>query len=139
MSLPLLRSPVFRLVVVVAVIALAVVGVSVVRGSTSAGPLTTVSVHDLHAALADEPTLIDVREPFEYADGHVASAVLMPLAQVVDLARDLPRDQTVYVICRSGNRSAQASEALVRAGFEDVRNVDGGMLAWASAGYEVVR
>ena len=136
----LLRArPLVLGLLVVAAIGLTALGVSLVRGSASAAPLTTVSVHDLQAVLPEGPTLVDVREPFEYADGHVETAVLMPLAQVVELARDLPRDEPVYVICRSGNRSLQASEALVRAGFQDVRNVDGGMLAWAAAGYPVVR
>lgn len=42
----------------------------------------------------------------------------------------------LYVICRSGNRSRQASELLANLGFQDVRNVDGGFIAWKEAGYE---
>jgi rhodanese-related sulfurtransferase len=43
----------------------------------------------------------------------------------------------LYVICRSGNRSKQASEILLKAGFKDVRNVEGGILAWQDAGFAV--
>lgn len=102
-------------------------------------PLTTVDVHELRQALADDVTLLDVREPHEYQAGHVEGAQLMPLANVVALAADLPKDRPVYVVCRSGNRSLQASDALVEAGFEDVRNVDGGMIAWEAAGFDVAR
>lgn len=102
-------------------------------------PLTTVDVHELQQALAGDVTLLDVREPYEYEAGHIEDALLMPLANVVALAADLPKDQPVYVVCRSGNRSLQASNALVDAGFQDVRNVDGGMIAWEAAGFDVVR
>ncbi len=107
--------------------------------ASSDAPLSTVDVHALQEALGEDVTLVDVREPYEYEAGHIEDALLMPLANVVALAADLPKDQPVYVVCRSGNRSLQASNALVDAGFQDVRNVDGGMIAWEAAGFDVVR
>lgn len=112
--------------------------VAIAMGGGAAG-LSTVSVADLDAAVKDGATLIDVREPFEYEAGHVEGALLMPLAETVRLASDLPKDEPVYVICRSGNRSLSASQALVDAGFEDVRNVDGGMIAWEASGRPTAR
>jgi len=103
------------------------------------GSLSTIDVRELHQALDDGITLVDVREPYEYEAGHIEGAQLMPLANVVALAADLPKDRPVYVVCRSGNRSLQASNALVDAGFEDVRNVDGGMIAWEAARFDVAR
>ena len=90
---------------------------------------------------AGEHTVIDVRTPAEFAAGHVEGALLMPLARTVEmaLAAGLPKDEPVYVFCRSGNRSLQAAQALVAAGYLDVRNVDGGILAWTAAGLPVVR
>ena len=124
-----------------AVVVLAGIGVALTRGSDAA--LTTVTVHDLFEAIGQEPapTVLDVREPEEYAAGHVDGALLMPLARTVEmaLAAGLPKDEPVYVFCRSGNRSLQAAQALVAAGYEDVRNVDGGILAWTAAGLPVVR
>ena len=120
-----------------AIVALAAVAI-IVLGGGAAG-LSTVSVADLDAALDRGATVIDVREPFEYDAGHVDGALLMPLADTVRLASDLPKDEPVYVICRSGNRSLQASQALVQAGFQDVRNVDGGMIAWEASGRPTVR
>lgn len=105
----------------------------------AATPLRTVGVDELAAAVDDGATLIDVREAYEYDAGHVEGAQLMPLADTVRLASGLPKDEPVYVICRSGNRSLVAAEALVDAGFEDVRNVDGGMIAWQSSGRPVAR
>lgn len=117
-----------------------VVVVSVLFAQASSGTsLTTVDVGELQRALSDDVTLVDVREPYEYEAGHIEDALLMPLADVVALAADLPKDQPVYVVCRSGNRSLQASNALVDAGFQDVRNVGGGMIAWEAAGFDVAR
>ncbi len=105
----------------------------------SAPGLSTVTVADLDAALDRGATVIDVREPYEFDAGHVEGALLMPLSDTVRLASDLPKDEPVYVICRSGNRSLAASQALVDAGFDDVRNVDGGMIAWQASGRPIAR
>ena len=111
-------------------------------GGASGTPLTTISVHDLDAALQDgDPIVLDVREPWEYEQGHVESARLMPLIRNTAAAAEranLPKDEPVYVICRTGSRSMQASRDLVEAGFTDVRNVAGGITEWAAAGYDVV-
>ena len=93
------------------------------------------TVHDAATrATAGEVLLLDVREPHEWAAGHAAGAVHLPLS-AFDLTA-VPTDRPVYAICRSGKRSAQATEALVAAGL-DVTNVEGGMLAWAEAGLPV--
>jgi rhodanese-related sulfurtransferase len=98
-----------------------------------------VSVQELHSASEPNRIVLDVREPHEYAAGHVAGSTLLPLGQVAAQAGQLPKDAPIYVICRSGNRSVTASETLVELGFQDVRNVSGGMLAWQGAGFPVQR
>lgn len=80
-----------------------------------------------------------MREPYEFAAGHVAGAKLIPLGQLAQRATEIPRNIPVYVICRSGNRSAQASQILVSKGFSNIHNVQGGLLAWQAAGYPVRR
>ncbi|CAN5541913.1 hypothetical protein BH24ACT5_BH24ACT5_28510 [soil metagenome] len=81
--------------------------------------------------------LLDVREGDEWAAGHAPEAVHVPLAQVGDAASRFDGQQ-VLAVCRSGGRSGKAAEALAAAGI-DVRNVAGGMTAWAEAGLPVVR
>lgn len=97
-----------------------------------------VSVAELAAILEADPTtpVVDVRNPDEYAAGHVPGAVLMPLHTVPVRVQDLPRDRPVYLVCHSGGRSAQATAWLTQQGY-DVVNVLGGTGAWAAAGYPV--
>ena len=59
------------------------------------------------------------------------------MGSVPDRMAELPTDRTVVCVCRVGGRSGAVASALAEAGF-DVRNVDGGMLAWEQAGYPVV-
>ena len=99
----------------------------------------TVDVAALHAAQAAGSYVLDVRTPAEYAEGHIEGATLIPLQELNTRTAELPKDRDIYVICRSGNRSAQASELLTGAGFERINNVAGGMGAWQAAGYPVVR
>ncbi|MEV4701724.1 rhodanese-like domain-containing protein [Actinoplanes sp. NPDC049316] len=82
--------------------------------------------------------VIDVREPFEYASGHVPGAEAVPLSRLAARAGGLPRGVPVYVICASGNRSLMAAEHLRRAGV-DAWSVAGGTAAWQRAGHPVVR
>jgi rhodanese-related sulfurtransferase len=125
-------------------VAVLAVAVTLARGGIAdagdpAGAVRHVSVQELARASADGALVIDVREPWEYAEGHVEGSLLLPLAQVAEAIPTLPRDREVYVVCRSGNRSLVAAEALVAAGFTDVRNVDGGMIAWNAARLPVAR
>lgn len=80
-------------------------------------------------ARGEAPTIIDVRTPEEYAEGHVPGSRLVPLDQLPFALAQLPRDRTLYLICRSGSRSDYAGQWLAQQGF-DVVNVAGGMLYW---------
>lgn len=82
-----------------------------------------------------EVVLIDVREPEEWAAGHAPWAEPLPLGQVSPAS--VPRDRPVIAVCRSGNRSGKAADALAAAGVR-VHNLAGGMKAWAQAGLPVV-
>ena len=88
-------------------------------------------------------TVIDVRQPDEYRLGHVPAARLIPLAEVPDHVNELAglatpgADDRVYLVCRTGARSAVAGEFLVEQGVAAV-NVAGGMVAWVEAGHDVV-
>jgi rhodanese-related sulfurtransferase len=93
-----------------------------------------ISVQEL-AALGSAARVVDVREPGEWDQGHIAHASLVPLATVPGNVGRFDGEPT-YVICRSGGRSAQACEFLAEQGIDAV-NVTGGMLAWAAAGYDM--
>jgi len=98
-----------------------------------------ISIDELAAALEEGLVpLVDVRQPEEYEAVHVPGAKLIPLADVVARIGEIPRDQPVYVICATGNRSLSAASYLARAGI-DAWSVAGGTAAWARAGRPVVR
>ena len=80
--------------------------------------------------------LLDVRMPDEYEEVHVPGAVLVPLPELPDRLADVPQGEVVYVICRSGARSAKAVEILVASGL-DAANVAGGTMAWVDSGRDV--
>ncbi len=85
------------------------------------------------AAARDHGLLVDVREPDEYAEGHVPGALLIPMGQLADRIDELDRSTPVYVICASGNRSSAMTDLLRSSGF-DASSVTGGTAAWAQAG-----
>ena len=80
-----------------------------------------------------EVQLIDVREPHEYEGGRIAGARLVPLGELVAQAETIDRNRPVVFYCRSGARSAMATEAFRGAGF-DAHNMSGGLLDWDAAG-----
>ncbi|HAD48514.1 MAG: sulfurtransferase [Idiomarina sp.] len=109
-----------------------------------------VTTEQLQQALRDGARVIDVREPAEYTQGHIREAVNMPrgvlemqLNQHPDVAGyddALQRiaDKPLYLICKTGGRSALAAESLERMGFDKVYSVTGGMSAWAEEKRPVV-
>lgn len=81
-------------------------------------------------ASATPPFVLDVREPWEVAEGAIQGAVNIPLGLLGERAGEVPRDRKIVVVCRSGNRSRAATDALDRAGW-NAHNLKGGMGAWA--------
>ncbi|MCK9402205.1 MAG: rhodanese-like domain-containing protein [Chitinophagaceae bacterium] len=96
--------------------------------------MQTITVEELKAKIdaGESLHLIDVREPQEHADFNIGG-LLLPLGKVQTLQTEEIEDlknETVYIYCRSGNRSGQACLMLEPLGFKNVINVTGGMLAW---------
>lgn len=105
--------------------------------------MTDVSVPEIDVAelarrQAEGAFVLDVRQPEEYAAGHVPGAVLVPLDQLPARQDEIPSDRALLVICRSGARSATAVQALTSAGY-DATNIAGGTMAWIDAGNAVVQ
>ncbi|TWU64584.1 rhodanese-like domain-containing protein [Crateriforma conspicua] len=106
--------------------------------------MQTISVKQLADKQSHEGVdLIDVRMPTEYREVHAEGAVNVPLDSLdpnaVADSVGAGADKSVYVICKSGNRSSKAAQKFVDAGIENVINVDGGTTAWVDAGLPVVR
>jgi rhodanese-related sulfurtransferase len=96
--------------------------------------MKTISVEALKAKIdaGENINLVDVREPHEHEAFNIGG-ILLPLGKVQGLETDdidHLKEETVYVYCRSGNRSGQACLMLEPYGFKDIINVSGGMLAW---------
>jgi rhodanese-related sulfurtransferase len=77
-----------------------------------------------------EVVVLDVRTPEEYQDGHIPNAILIPLQELENKLNDLDKEEPYLVVCRSGNRSAQASEILTSNSFANIYNMAGGMNDW---------
>lgn len=91
-----------------------------------------VTNEELQAKLANNPVILDVREPAEYVFGHIPGAKLVPFGQLEATLSELQplAEQEVHVICRSGNRSDMACQVLTERGFTNVKNVLPGMAGW---------
>ena len=109
-------------------------------------PISRVSLDPSHIVgatefqhMADDPdaVLIDVREPGEFARGHIPGAELIPLRTVLDRGPELPRDRRLLLACRSGRRTQRAMHMLRTMGFDDVYGLRGGILAWRAEGLPV--
>lgn len=99
--------------------------------------IPVVSVDEAASARAlARATILDVRTPEEYAAGHVDGALHIPLHVVPLRTSELRRNETYYVVCESGARSAQATQFLLGQGY-DARSVQGGMSAWRAGGLPV--
>ena len=84
--------------------------------------------------------VIDVRQPEEWRTGHIAEAALVPINGIYEFGKalkelNLPPDEPVIFVCRSGQRSASASEIALVAGLNKVYNLANGMNGWASRNY----
>ena len=89
---------------------------------------TDVEANDIENLLKNKEFLLDVREEYEYQDGHIKGAVNLPLREILSQKDALPKDRDIYVYCRSGHRSADAVNFLKSLGFEKIHNIEGGFI-----------
>ena len=100
-----------------------------------------ISVHELLEWLEQgrDLAVIDVREPFEWLEGHIDGALHLPMLEAVARRAEVPADRPKAVLCAGGLRSSTTISALKRLGIQGWYNVTGGMGAWAKSGYPVAR
>ena len=94
----------------------------------------SISVKELKAELdsGKQPVLLDVREPWEFAIAKIEGSVLIPLGTLPQSLAKLDRSSEIVAICHHGMRSADATSFLLQQGFQNVKNLVGGIDAWSS-------
>jgi len=115
----------------VALAALALASTGCDLGTASASPARAASSpdQDPHKLVADGATLLDVRTPGEFANGHLPGAVNIPVSDLSARLNEVPKDKPVVVYCRSGHRSGMAASTLRRSGMKTVVDL-GAMSNW---------
>ena len=81
--------------------------------------------------------MLDVRTPAEWLEIHIPGATLIPLDELGARMNELPADEIIVIYCRTGNRSSQALDILLKAGYSDVFSIENGIQDWITAGYDV--
>jgi hydroxyacylglutathione hydrolase len=117
---------------------------SVVDWQAAGLPLETgkrATIEELAARLdgggPEAPLVLDVRQHYEWVEGHIPGSLHLMGGDLPDRLAELPRDRPIMTICRTANRSAVAAGVLLRAGFSDVTWVDHGVPAWRRAGFPI--
>ena len=97
-------------------------------------PLPSLNALELSEKLknAKRPLVIDVRQPEEYRTGHIIGAKLIPLGELGQRLKELPKDKEIVCVCASGSRSRSATKLLIREGY-NAFDMSGGMMMWSRA------
>lgn len=115
------------LLVIVAIIVISVAALVLFRQTSG---YINVNAETAQQLIKDGVRVIDVREPEEYAAGHIPGSELIPLGSILTESKNWDKSESILLVCRSGNRSRQAAELLTKAGFSRLYNLEGGVLAW---------
>jgi rhodanese-related sulfurtransferase len=101
-------------------------------------PFVRIDVNEAREKLEKgEVALVDVREPGEYAAGHLPGAQLLPVNSVPSRKDELPQGKPILFVCATGQRSALAAEFAAAFGHKDLFNLEGGTVAWREAGLPI--
>lgn len=97
-------------------------------------PLPSLNALELSEKLknAKRPLVLDVRQPEEYRTGHIIGAKLIPLGELGQRLKELPKDKEIVCVCASGSRSRSATKLLIREGY-NAFDMSGGMMMWSRA------
>ncbi|MCU0498724.1 MAG: rhodanese-like domain-containing protein [Anaerolineae bacterium] len=116
-----------------------IVLLTLVSGCGSAPQVSMLSPNDYRTQFSTgSHLLLDVRTPSEYSEAHIDGSVNIALQDLNTRLSEIPHDQPVVIYCRSGNRSAQAAQLLIDAGYTQIYDM-GGIIGWEQAGLPVVR
>jgi rhodanese-related sulfurtransferase len=98
---------------------------------------TEVSVETANKMRNEGAFILDVREQSEWEQGHIHGAVLIPFSKLPDRLDQVPKDKYVVVVCRTGRRSAEGRDILLKNGYRTVSSMTGGMNEWQAGGYPI--
>lgn len=128
-------------IALLAVVALVIYFILQVGGRTGnnapASLPSEISVSDAYTKYESGVFVLDVRTQEEWNEFHAPNTTLIPLDQLSARLSEIPRDREIVVVCRSGNRSQQARDILLNAGFEQVSSMAGGLNEWRASGYPI--
>ena len=134
-----LRRPIVQVAILIAV-GLLIFLIASLGGeqANSSGTLPAfVSVDDAYQMYQGGTFVLDVRTPEEWIEFHAPNTTLIPLDELASRVNELPKDQPIVVVCRSGNRSQTGRDILVQAGF-NATSMNGGLNEWRASGHPVV-
>ena len=131
-----LRRPIVQ-VGIVLVVALVIFLVASLGGEKTTGKLPAfVSADEAYKLYQEGTFVLDVRTPEEWDEYHAPNTTLIPLDELASRVNELPKDQPIVVVCRSGNRSQTGRDILLQAGF-DATSMNGGLKDWSARGYPI--
>lgn len=128
-------------ILVVAIIIVSLMLIHNLLGETLRGYSSVTPTQITQMINHDNALILDVREDKEYSEGHIINSIHIPLSNLKTRISDLEKHKTqkVIVACRSGHRSSQACANLKKEGFEQVFNLNGGVMAWESANLPLIK
>jgi rhodanese-related sulfurtransferase len=105
--------------------------------TTGTGLPAEISVEEAYQKYQQDVFFLDVRTQEEWDQFHIPNTTLIPLDQLTTRLNELPQDREIVVVCRSGNRSAQARDVLLQSGFASVTSMAGGVTQWSALNYPI--
>ena len=107
-------------------------------GDTYAEPFQRIQPDEARSLIdSGQATVVDVREPWEYANGHIPNAKSVPLAKILGAPAQNVTEDNVIFVCEVGQRSAVAAEVAASLGKDRLYNLEGGTSAWRELGYPI--
>lgn len=106
----------------------------------STSEVALISVEKVYEIITskEDYVILDVRTPEEFKEGHLEGAVLIPVSELEGRLSELSADKPIIVYCRSGRRSSDAANILVKNSFSEVYDM-GGIIEWQDKGYKVIK
>lgn len=132
--------------IIIAFIAFVIIagGAWAIFGNTSNNPAAVqsslpleINVDEAYERYQAGDYVLDVRTQEEWDDYHIPGTTLIPLDELRDRLTEVPQDQNIVVVCRSGNRSQEGRNILLDAGYESVTSMNGGVSDWRNKGYPI--